>query len=131
MVTQRSFEELNLWQRIFAEHWERFATEYEAQHGKGQMCCPARGSTKMLLIRIWSKEAGLVYDLIRDGVSPMPMAEPRQRERPMSRPREQLAFAFNETHVAQMLGCLSITGLDLALLLNFKNARLGVKRVVK
>jgi hypothetical protein len=24
MVTQRSFEELNLWQRIFAEHWERF-----------------------------------------------------------------------------------------------------------
>lgn len=38
---------------------------------------------------------------------------------------------FNETHVAQMLGYLSITGLDLALLLNFKNARLGVKRVVK
>jgi GxxExxY protein len=39
--------------------------------------------------------------------------------------------AFTQTHVAQMLGYLSITGLGLALLLNFKNARLGVKRVVK
>ena len=35
MVTQRSFEELNLWQRIFAENWERFAAEYEAQWGEG------------------------------------------------------------------------------------------------
>ena len=43
----------------------------------------------------------------------------------------KVATAFNETHVAQMLGYLSITGLDLALLLNFKHARLGVKRVVK
>jgi GxxExxY protein len=43
----------------------------------------------------------------------------------------KVVSAFNETHVAQMLGYLSITGLDLALLLNFKNARLGVKRVVK
>ena len=43
----------------------------------------------------------------------------------------KVVSAFNETHVAQMLGYLSITGLDLALLLNFKHARLGVKRVVK
>jgi GxxExxY protein len=43
----------------------------------------------------------------------------------------KVVSAFNETHVAQMLGYLSITGMDLALLLNFKNARLGVKRVVK
>lgn len=42
----------------------------------------------------------------------------------------KVVTAFTETHVAQMLGYLSITGLDLALLLNFKNARLGVKRVV-
>ena len=38
---------------------------------------------------------------------------------------------FNETHIAQMLGYLSITGLKLALLLNFKSAKLGWKRVVK
>jgi len=39
--------------------------------------------------------------------------------------------AFAETHVAQMLGYLNITGLELALLLNFKNARLDWKRVVR
>jgi hypothetical protein len=38
--------------------------------------------------------------------------------------------AFNETHVAQMLGYLNITGLEVALLLNFKNAKLEWKRVV-
>jgi GxxExxY protein len=35
-----------------------------------------------------------------------------------------------DMHVAQMLGYLNITGLDLALLLNFKNARLEWKRVL-
>ena len=39
--------------------------------------------------------------------------------------------AFNDTHVAQMLGYLSITGLRLAILLNFKTARLEQKRVVR
>jgi GxxExxY protein len=36
---------------------------------------------------------------------------------------------FNETHLAQMLGYLNITGLQTALLLNFKYAKLGIKRV--
>lgn len=36
---------------------------------------------------------------------------------------------FNDTHVAQMLGYLNITGLKTALLLNFKHAKLGIKRV--
>jgi hypothetical protein len=35
MVTQRPFEELNLWQRIFAEHWEKYAAEYEREHSAG------------------------------------------------------------------------------------------------
>jgi hypothetical protein len=34
----------------------------------------------------------------------------------------KVAACFTDTHVAQMLGYLNITGLDLALLLNFKNA---------
>jgi len=34
VVTQRPFEELNLWQRIFAEHWDRFAREYEREQGQ-------------------------------------------------------------------------------------------------
>lgn len=37
---------------------------------------------------------------------------------------------FNEDHMAKMLGYLAITGLDLALLLNFKHAKLGWKRIV-
>lgn len=43
----------------------------------------------------------------------------------------KVVTAFNETHVAQMIGYLNITGLELALLLNFKNACLDWKRVVR
>ena len=38
---------------------------------------------------------------------------------------------FTDSHVAQMVGYLNISGLQLALLLNFKNARLDWKRVVR
>jgi len=38
---------------------------------------------------------------------------------------------FNETHLAQMTGYLALTGLRLALLLNFKYAKLRWKRVVR
>jgi GxxExxY protein len=43
----------------------------------------------------------------------------------------KVVTAFNETHVAQMTGYLAITGLRLALLLNFKSARLEWKRIVR
>src|SRR3954452_8304183 len=43
----------------------------------------------------------------------------------------KVVSAFNEAHVAQMIGYLNITGLELALLVNFKNARLDWKRVIK
>lgn len=38
---------------------------------------------------------------------------------------------FNDAHTAQMTGYLAITGLELGLLFNFKNARLAWKRVVR
>ncbi len=38
---------------------------------------------------------------------------------------------FNGDHISQMLGYLAITGLDLAILLNFKHASLRWKRVVR
>ena len=38
---------------------------------------------------------------------------------------------FNDDHTAQMLGYLNITELRLALLLNFKRARLQWKRLVQ
>src|SRR5450631_2649528 len=43
----------------------------------------------------------------------------------------KVVSAFTDTHIAQMIGYLNITGLELALLLNFKNARLDWKRLVR
>lgn len=43
----------------------------------------------------------------------------------------KVVSAFNEAHVAQMVGYLTISGLELALLLNFKSALLDWKRVVR
>src|ERR1051325_2771869 len=43
----------------------------------------------------------------------------------------KVVSCFTDTHIAQMLGYLNITGLDLALLINFKNARLDWKRVLR
>jgi GxxExxY protein len=58
----------------------------------------------------------LVPDLIADGKV---IVDPK------------VVSAFNDTHLAQMLGYLNIPGLDLALLLNFKEATLAWKRVVR
>ena len=57
----------------------------------------------------------LVPDLIVDGKV---IADPK------------VVTAFNDSHIAQMLGYLNITGLEVALLVNFKEARLTWKRVV-
>ena len=43
----------------------------------------------------------------------------------------KVVSAFNENHLAQMTGYLAITDLELALLVNFKNAELKWKRVVR
>ena len=58
----------------------------------------------------------LVPDLIVDGKV---IADPK------------VVSVFNDTHIAQMLGYLNITGLEVALLLNFKEATLTWKRVVR
>jgi GxxExxY protein len=42
----------------------------------------------------------------------------------------KVVTVFNDSHVAQMLGYLNITGMQVALLLNFKESRLDWKRVV-
>ncbi len=57
----------------------------------------------------------LIPDIIVDGCV---IADPK------------VVTAFNENHMAKMLGYLSITGLEVALLLNFKEAKLTWKRVV-
>ena len=43
----------------------------------------------------------------------------------------KVVTTFNETHLAQMTGYLALTELRLALLLNFKHAKLQWKRVVR
>ena len=58
----------------------------------------------------------LVPDTIVDGLV---IADPKVVE------------AFNDSHVRQMIGYLAITKLRLALLLNFKHAKLQWKRVVR
>jgi GxxExxY protein len=57
----------------------------------------------------------LVPDLIVDGLV---IVDPK------------VVTVFNDSHLVQMLGYLTITGLDVALLLNFKEAQRGWKRVV-
>jgi GxxExxY protein len=58
----------------------------------------------------------LVPDLIVDGKV---IADPK------------VVTAFTDTHLAQMIGYLNITGLEVALLLNFKEAKPTWKRVVQ
>ena len=41
----------------------------------------------------------------------------------------KVVIEFSDSHVAQMLGYLNITGLKTALLLNFKHADLRIKRI--
>lgn len=43
----------------------------------------------------------------------------------------KVVSTFNDSHVAQMVGYLNITDLRVALLLNFKNATLSWKRIVR
>jgi len=42
----------------------------------------------------------------------------------------KVVTAFTDTHVAQMLGYLNITGLEVALLVSFKESTLAWKRIV-
>ena len=58
----------------------------------------------------------LVPDLIVDGTI---VVDPK------------VVSAFNDTHIAQMLGYLNITGLEVAVLLNFKESTLAWKRVIR
>ena len=57
----------------------------------------------------------IVPDLIVDGTV---IADPK------------VVTAFNDTHIAQMLGYLNITGLEVAILLSFKESKLEWKRVI-
>ena len=72
---------------------------------------------KVFKVEYKGREIGrLIPDLIVDDLV---IADPK------------VVSAFNETHLAQMTGYLALTGLRLALLLNFRYAKLQWKRVVR
>lgn len=95
MVTNRPFEELNLWQRIFAEHWEEFANQYEMRRKRPVPENWDENVHKMLLIRIWSKDAGMIYEI---GKNDPPACEAIQiladTNKMLMPSYEQLTFAF-------------------------------------
>jgi GxxExxY protein len=43
----------------------------------------------------------------------------------------KVVSSFTDTHTAQMTGYLAVSGLQLAILINFKNAKLQWKRIVR
>ncbi|MDD4871107.1 MAG: GxxExxY protein [Kiritimatiellae bacterium] len=72
---------------------------------------------KVFKVEYKGREIGnLIPDLI---VNDLVIADPK------------VVIAFNENHVAQMTGYLALTDLRLALLLNFKYAKLQWKRVIR
>jgi GxxExxY protein len=72
---------------------------------------------KVFTVEYKKQEIGrLIPDLIVDDLV---IADPK------------VVTAFNESHIAQMTGYLAITELRLALLLNFKSAKLQWKRIVR
>ena len=71
---------------------EKYERKRDEPFGKGPMCCPSCGSTKMLLIRIWSKAAGVVYE--RTGARDGPETKASQGAALVVPVAEQLAFAF-------------------------------------
>jgi hypothetical protein len=61
------------------------------EFSKRPLSCPHCGSTNLLLIRIWNKTSGVVYELIRDGLRDLPMPTPKAQPMP---PAVQLQFTF-------------------------------------
>ena len=54
--------------------------------GKGEMRCPACGSTNMLLIRIWTKTKGVIYEWGRELSAAVPVTMPMMSRAAVSLP---------------------------------------------
>jgi len=76
---------------------EEYRRKLDERFGKRQIRCERCGSTKMLLIRIWSKEAGMIYEIGKDD-PPQPAAKESclavSEVRLPGLNSEQLVFAF-------------------------------------
>ncbi len=72
--------------------------EREEGNGSKPLLCPNCGSAKMLLLRIWSRTSGLVYDLMRDalpaGALPVGQAEAACAPAEADRRGRQMVFAW-------------------------------------
>jgi len=76
---------------------EEYRRKLDERFGKRQMRCEKCGSTKMLLIRIWSKEAGMIYEIGKDDpteVAASGSSVSVSQSRLPGQNSEQLVFAF-------------------------------------
>ena len=55
---------------------QAYRQKLEERFGKGEMRCPACGSTNMLLIRIWTKTKGVIYEWGRELSAAVPVTMP-------------------------------------------------------
>ena len=95
LLVQRAEQVAQYFARKRGMNPQQCVQKREECFGKGAMLCPACGSAKMLLVRIWSKAAGLVYELTQGGLSGGPAKQkPNPSADGVSVGPEQLAFAF-------------------------------------
>lgn len=85
----------------------------------------------LVCFRVFGGQRSPLLQRLHDPESRIDQDQDQEHEQDTVIVDPKVAACFTDTHIAQMLGYLSITGLDLALLLNFKNARLEWKRVLR
>ena len=84
-----------------------------------------------LVFRVFGGQKSPLLQRLHDPESRLDQDQDQEHEQDAVIVDPKVVACFTDTHIAQMLGYLNITGLDLALLLNFKNARLEWKRVLR
>jgi hypothetical protein len=78
----------------------------------------------LVCFRVFGGQGSPLLQRLHDPESRIDQDQDQEHEQDTVIVDSKVVACFTDTHIAQMLGYLNITGLDLALLLNFKNARL-------
>jgi hypothetical protein len=85
----------------------------------------------LVCFRVFGGQRSPLLQRLHDPESRIDQDQDQEHEQDAVIVDPKVVACFTDTHVAQMVGYLNITGLDLALPLNFKNARLEWKRVLR
>jgi len=76
----------------------------------------------LVFFRVFGGQRSPLLQRLHDPESRIDQDQDQEHEQDTVIVDPKVAACFTDTHLAQMLGYLNITGLDLALLLNFKSA---------